>query len=92
MEKVMNKVEFVKHVAQQHQCTQIEAEKTIDMFTSSVINVIGQGKAGYILFDNNMPADRWDVMYLFANGVFFDLDSLLKEISNEQYRKVVSMK
>jgi DNA-binding protein HU-beta len=43
MEKVMNKVEFVKHVAQQHQCTQIEAEKTIDMFTSSVIDVMGKG-------------------------------------------------
>ena len=39
----MNKVEFVKHVAQQHQCTQIEAEKTIDMFTSSVIDAMGKG-------------------------------------------------
>ena len=39
----MNKVEFVKHVAQQHQCTQIEAEKNIDMFTSAVIGAIGKG-------------------------------------------------
>ena len=39
----MNKADFVKHVAQQHQCTQIEAEKTIDMFTSSVIDAIGKG-------------------------------------------------
>jgi DNA-binding protein HU-beta len=43
MEKIMNKADFVKHVAQQHQCTQIEAEKTIDMFTSSVIDAIGKG-------------------------------------------------
>lgn len=27
------------NILQQHQCTQIEAEKTIDMFTSSVILV-----------------------------------------------------
>ena len=41
--------------------------------------MIGQGKPGYILFDEQMP-DRWDVMYLFASGVFFKLEDLLKEI------------
>ena len=39
----MNKTDFVKHIAEQHKCTQIEAEKIIDMFTSSVIDAIGQG-------------------------------------------------
>ena len=39
----MNKADFIKHVAEQHQCTQIEAEKIIDMFTSSVIDSLGQG-------------------------------------------------
>ena len=39
----MNKAEFVKHVAEQHKCTQVEAKKTIDIFTSSVIDAIGQG-------------------------------------------------
>ena len=39
----MNKTEFVKHIAQQHNCSQVEAEKTIDMFTSSVIDAMGQG-------------------------------------------------
>ncbi len=39
----MNKAEFVKHIAEQHQSTQVEAEKTIDMFTSSVIDAIGKG-------------------------------------------------
>ena len=43
MEKVMNKTEFVKHIAEHHQCTQVEAEKIIDMFTSSVIDAIGKG-------------------------------------------------
>ena len=39
----MNKGEFVNHIAQQHKCTKTEAEKTIDMFTSSVIDAMGQG-------------------------------------------------
>ena len=40
----MNKQEFIDHIASQHNCTKVEAEKTIDMFTSSVIGAIGQGK------------------------------------------------
>ncbi len=40
----MNKAEFVNHIAGQYQCTKVEAEKAIDMFTSSVIDAIGQGK------------------------------------------------
>jgi len=39
----MNKTEFIKHIAGEHQCTQVEAEKIIDMFTSSVIDAIGKG-------------------------------------------------
>jgi DNA-binding protein HU-beta len=39
----MNKVDFVNHIASLHNCTKIEAEKVIDMFTSSVIDVIGKG-------------------------------------------------
>lgn len=41
--------------------------------------MIGQNKPGYILFDEQMP-DRWDVMYLFASGVFFKLDDLVQEL------------
>jgi DNA-binding protein HU-beta len=40
----MNKAEFVNHIAGQYQCTKVEAEKIIDMFTSSVIDAMGQGK------------------------------------------------
>jgi DNA-binding protein HU-beta len=39
----MNKQEFVTYIATQHDCTKVEAEKAIDIFTSSVIDVIGQG-------------------------------------------------
>lgn len=40
----MNKQEFITHIANQHSCTKVEAEKTIDIFTSSVISVIGENK------------------------------------------------
>ena len=39
----MNKAEFVKHIAEQHKCTQVEAEKAINIFTSSVIDAMGKG-------------------------------------------------
>lgn len=40
----MNKQEFIDHIASQHNCTKVEAEKTIDMFTSSVIEALKEGK------------------------------------------------
>jgi len=36
----MNKQEFVTFVAEQNKCKKVEAEKVIDMFTSSVIDAI----------------------------------------------------
>lgn len=43
MNTKMKKTEFVNHIAKQHNCTKVEAEKVIDMFTSSVINALGSG-------------------------------------------------
>ena len=40
--------------------------------------MIGKGKPGFILFDKE--PDRWDVMYQFSNGVFFDIDRLGTEL------------
>jgi DNA-binding protein HU-beta len=40
----MNKQEFIDHITNQHGCTKKEAEKAIDIFTSSVINALGEGK------------------------------------------------
>ena len=49
----MNKGEFITHIAQQHNCLKTEAEKVIDMFTSSVIEAMGQGnKISLIGFGN----------------------------------------
>lgn len=40
--------------------------------------LIGQGKFGYILMDKE--PDRFDIMYQFANGVFFKLEDLISEL------------
>ena len=39
----MNKGEFVKHLATQHSVTQEEANKAIDVFTSSVTSALAGG-------------------------------------------------
>ena len=41
--KIMNKGEFVRHFATQHSITQEEANKAIDMFTSSVTSALAGG-------------------------------------------------
>lgn len=40
-------------------------------------------KRAYVLFDKE--PERWDVMYQFANGVFFDYDSLLKQLKEDTH-------
>jgi len=40
----MNKSTFVAHMAKQHKCTQVEAEKAIDMFVNSTISALGAGE------------------------------------------------
>ena len=40
----MNKSEFEKYIAEKHSITQKEAGNMIDMFTSSVMSALGEGK------------------------------------------------
>lgn len=40
--------------------------------------MIGRGKKCFILFDKE--PERWDVMYQFADDVFFDLKDLMREL------------
>jgi nucleoside 2-deoxyribosyltransferase len=40
--------------------------------------MIGQGKKCFVLFDEE--PERWDVMYQFAEDVFFDFKDLIKEL------------
>jgi nucleoid DNA-binding protein len=39
----MNKGEFINYISEKNSCTKVEAEKVIDMFTSSVIDAIAAG-------------------------------------------------
>jgi len=54
----MNKAEFVKHIAELHKCSQVEAEKTIDMFTSSVIDAIGKGNEMSLIGFGNFSVSK----------------------------------
>lgn len=54
----MNKSEFITHIADQHKCTKIEAEKVIDTFASSVIAAIGQGKEISLLGFGNFTISK----------------------------------
>lgn len=40
--------------------------------------MLGQGKKAYILFDQE--PERWDVMYQFATGIYFDKVELIAEL------------
>lgn len=40
----MNKAEFIDHISEKHDCTKVEAEKIINIFTSSVTSALGEGK------------------------------------------------
>ncbi|MBN8523353.1 MAG: HU family DNA-binding protein [Rickettsiaceae bacterium] len=40
----MNKGDFISFIADKHDCTKAEAERVIDMFTSSVIGALGKGE------------------------------------------------
>jgi len=42
--------------------------------------LLGKGKFGYVLFDKE--PERWDLMYNFAAGVFYNLDELINELRN----------
>lgn len=39
----MNKGNFVSYIADKHNCTKAEAERVVDMFTSSVVGALGSG-------------------------------------------------
>jgi DNA-binding protein HU-beta len=40
----MNKGAFITYISEKNNCTKAEAEKNIDMFTSSVIGAMGDGE------------------------------------------------
>ena len=54
----MNKQEFIDHIASQHGCTKKDAEKAIDIFTSSVIDALSQGKEISLVGFGNFTVSR----------------------------------
>jgi DNA-binding protein HU-beta len=54
----MNKQEFIDHIANQHGCTKKDAEKAIDIFTSSVIDALSQGKEISLVGFGNFTVSR----------------------------------
>ncbi len=54
----MNKAEFVKHIANQQNITQDEANKVIDIFTSSIMSALAEGNEIQLVgFGNFSVAD-----------------------------------
>ena len=43
--------------------------------------MLGCGKPGYILMDDQ---DRWDIMYQFATGIFFNMTDLLEALKTHK--------
>lgn len=44
--------------------------------------LMGQGKPGYVLLDT--PPERWDVMYRFTRGVFYDPAKLIQQMLEDK--------
>jgi DNA-binding protein HU-beta len=50
---MMNKSEFIDYMAKQHNCTKVEAEKVINMFTASVTAAMSENQEiGLVGFGN----------------------------------------
>jgi hypothetical protein len=52
--------------------------------------MLGKGKRGYVLFDKE--PERFDVMYLFASGLFLDKAKLIEELKHPGAQHVTPMK
>lgn len=47
--------------------------------------IIGKGRLGYVLFPEE--PERYDIMYQFADGVYFHLDQLIEQLRRSCERK-----
>ena len=93
----MNKGEFIKHIAIQHSITQDEANKTIDMFTSSVTSALADGNdislIGFGNFsvskvsarDGRNPRTGADIKISAYNQPKFRAGKKLKDAVNNKY-------
>ena len=54
----MNKSQFITHISEQNNCTKVEAEKTIDMFVSSVTSALGHGETISLIGFGNFSVSK----------------------------------
>jgi DNA-binding protein HU-beta len=54
----MNKSEFIKHISTTHNYTQIEAEKNLDMFVSSVTGALADGNEVSLIGFGNFSVSK----------------------------------
>ena len=54
----MNKSEFVKYISTTRNCTQIEAEKALDMFVSSVTGALAEGNEVSLIGFGNFSVSK----------------------------------
>jgi len=58
----MNKSELIDHIAKEHDCSKVDAEKTIKMFTQSVTTILGGGQevtlVGFGTFSTSKVEER----------------------------------
>ena len=86
---------IIDHIANQHGCTKKEAEKAIDIFTSSVIDAIGEGKEISLIGFGNFsvskvearnginPKSRESIKIAAYNQPKFKVGSKLKSACNK---------
>ena len=94
----MNKQEFIDHIAGQHSCTKKEAEKAIDIFTSSVIDALSKGKEISLIGFGNFsvskveardginPRSRERIKIAAYNQPKFKVGQKLKDAVNQKSR------
>jgi DNA-binding protein HU-beta len=91
----MNKSEFVNYIAAKNNCTKVEAEKVIDIFTTSIIDALGEGEEVALIGFGNFsvskrlartgrnPATGKEMEIAASNQARFKVGSKLKAACNK---------
>lgn len=54
----MHKSDFITYISQKHTTTKVEAEKVIDMFTSSIMGALGEGNEVSLIGFGNFSVSK----------------------------------
>jgi DNA-binding protein HU-beta len=56
----MKKSDFITYISEKHTTTKVEAEKVIDMFTSSIMGALGEGNEVSLIGFGNFSVSKVD--------------------------------